>query len=53
MKKRFEMIGCSVVTAVNGRDALGILKKGESAVDIIFMDMQMPLLVCNPPTRID
>lgn len=45
MKKRLETIGCSVVTAVNGRDALGILKKGESTVDIIFMDMQMPLLV--------
>jgi PleD family two-component response regulator len=50
MEKRLQKMGCEVINAVNGRDALNILKKGEAMIDIVFMDIQMPLLVgiCSP-----
>jgi CheY-like chemotaxis protein len=48
MEKRLQDIGCEVVKALNGRDAIKILKNQETMVDIVFMDIQMPLLVCSP-----
>jgi len=45
MARRLQLMGCEVVTALNGRDAIHILKKKDTHVDLIFMDIQMPLLV--------
>lgn len=45
MQKRLEKVGCQVITAVNGQDAISRLKRPDADVDIIFMDIQMPLLV--------
>ena len=52
MARRFTLLGCEVVKALNGRDAINILKKRgrEENVDMIFMDIQMPLLVPPPPS---
>jgi response regulator RpfG family c-di-GMP phosphodiesterase len=47
MERRLQQVGCTVLTAVSGRDALRVLKKEEAVVDIIFIDLQMPLLVRN------
>lgn len=45
--KRMEKMGCNVQVAINGQNAISRMKKGElKALDIIFMDLQMPLLVC-------
>lgn len=49
MGKRLESMGCEVVKALNGRDAISILKKKDTHVDLIFMDIQMPLLVSQNP----
>lgn len=46
MKKRLERMGCNVQVAVNGQNAISRMKKGELEADIIFMDLQMPMLVC-------
>ena len=35
-------IGCSVKTAMNGEDAIEILKK--DAFDVIFLDIEMPVM---------
>jgi CheY-like chemotaxis protein len=51
MEKRLQTIGCEVVKALNGRDAIKILGTSEKAIDMIFMDIQMPLLVCIQPRR--
>ncbi len=45
-KKRLERVGCVVLTAINGLDAITLLKKPGTEVDVIFTDLQMPLLVC-------
>lgn len=45
MQKRLQRLGCAVVAAVNGQDALEILKKRSTEVDLVFTDLQMPLLV--------
>ncbi|RPB09080.1 hypothetical protein P167DRAFT_322540 [Morchella conica CCBAS932] len=43
--KRMEKMGCNVQVAINGQNAISRMKKGElKALDIIFMDLQMPLL---------
>lgn len=45
MQKRLEKLGCNVEVAVNGQNAISKMKKGELKLDIVFMDLQMPLLV--------
>ena len=44
-ERRLQRIGCEVLSAVSGRDALTVLKKRGKEVDLILMDIQMPLLV--------
>ncbi|KAA8908817.1 hypothetical protein FN846DRAFT_918415 [Sphaerosporella brunnea] len=44
MEKRLQVIGCEVLKALNGRDAIKVLKTCDKMVDVIFMDIQMPLL---------
>lgn len=44
-EKRLGMMGCKTKTAVNGQNALTLLKKNEFAPDIIMMDLQMPMMV--------
>lgn len=46
-EKRLRMMGCVTKIAVNGEDALTLLKKGTFAPDIILMDLQMPMLVSS------
>lgn len=48
IEKRLRKIGCEVLTALTGRDALAVLQKPDTRVDIVFMDIQMPLLVKTP-----
>ncbi|KAI5805090.1 histidine kinase-like ATPase [Geopyxis carbonaria] len=45
MQRRLNLLGCRVVTAPNGQNCLELLKSAESEIDMIFMDLQMPLLV--------
>ncbi|RPA95525.1 CheY-like protein [Choiromyces venosus 120613-1] len=42
-KKRLERMGCDVEVAVNGQNAINMMRRG-IPVDIVFMDLQMPLL---------
>jgi PAS domain S-box-containing protein len=42
VSKMLEKLGCSVVSAQDGRQALEILKKDR--FDLVFMDIQMPIL---------
>lgn len=48
MKRRLERMGCNVQVAVNGQNAISRMKRGELKADIVFMDLQMPLLVSLP-----
>lgn len=40
--RMLEAMGCEVISAANGREGLELLEKYEA--DIIFMDMQMPIM---------
>lgn len=44
-QRRLQKMGCNVQAAVNGQSAISKMKKGEVKADIVFMDLQMPLLV--------
>lgn len=44
-------LGHSVVTAVNGAEALEFLKSGQHPVDIVLMDCQMPVMDGYQATR--
>ena len=50
-KKRLGMMGCKTKIAVNGGDALTLLKKGAFSPDIILMDIHMPIMVSNLVTE--
>ncbi|KAI5817187.1 hypothetical protein BZA77DRAFT_367265 [Pyronema omphalodes] len=52
IEKRLRKIGCEVLTAVTGRDALAVLQRPDTRVDIVFMDIQMPLLDGFEATKI-
>ncbi|KAI5785262.1 hypothetical protein FPQ18DRAFT_394847 [Pyronema domesticum] len=52
IEKRLRKIGCEVLTALTGRDALAVLQKPDTRVDIVFMDIQMPLLDGFEATKI-
>lgn len=47
-QRRLQKMGCNVQVAINGQNAISGMKKGEIKADIVFMDLQMPLLVCLP-----
>ncbi len=42
MKKSLESLGVSTVEAVDGMDALGILKQGDHIFDAVLIDIEMP-----------
>ncbi len=42
--RSLEKVGCDVVQAINGFEALNLIKNDPDAVDIIFMDTQMPIM---------
>lgn len=48
-QRRLRRMGCNVQVAINGQSAISGMKKGELKADIVFMDLQMPLLVRLPP----
>jgi len=43
LKAVLKPFGCNILTAVNGRECLDVLKKS-SQVDIILLDMMMPVM---------
>ncbi|TQW09092.1 sensor histidine kinase/response regulator [Cordyceps javanica] len=44
LRKRLERVGHTVTHAVNGEDCAALFKSSGSAVDVILMDMQMPIV---------
>lgn len=50
-QRRLQKMGCNVQVAVNGQSAISGMKKGEVKADIVFMDLQMPLLVRLPSSE--
>lgn len=44
MQRILKRLGCGVITAVNGQNAVSMLKKPDVDVDLIIMDIRMPLL---------
>ncbi|MDX9813166.1 MAG: chemotaxis protein CheW [Sulfurimonas sp.] len=42
MKKSLEPLGVSTVEAVDGADALGVLKQGDHIFDAVLIDIEMP-----------
>lgn len=50
MERILAKLGCTVLSAGNGREALEIL--GREKVDLVFMDVQMPVLDGMEATRI-
>ncbi|MEJ6583081.1 MAG: response regulator [Crocinitomicaceae bacterium] len=43
LKAVLKPFGCNILTAINGRECLDVLKKS-SQVDIILLDMMMPVM---------
>ncbi|KAL7270752.1 hypothetical protein RUND412_006527 [Rhizina undulata] len=43
-ERRLQKMGCNVFVAVNGQDAINKLTCENLEIDVIFMDLQMPLL---------
>ncbi|PKN43489.1 MAG: hybrid sensor histidine kinase/response regulator [Deltaproteobacteria bacterium HGW-Deltaproteobacteria-18] len=50
MERILAKFGCEVISAVNGREAVEIL--GRERVDLVFMDVQMPVMDGMEATRI-
>ncbi|OAA70549.1 ATPase-like, ATP-binding domain protein [Cordyceps fumosorosea ARSEF 2679] len=44
LRKRLERVGHTVTHAVNGEDCAAIFKSSTAGVDVILMDMQMPIV---------
>lgn len=44
MRKRLERVGHTVTHAVNGEDCAALFESNGSGVDVILMDMQMPIV---------
>ena len=48
IEKRLAKLGCLCKIAVHGENALDVLREGGFVPDVIFMDLQMPILVHYP-----